>query len=698
MNQIIQYFEASKPAAIAVTWVELLMFVAWICLLVWQILRIRNTQKGFEQLEHVVPELERAVLGRELGEAPEGARRSFDTATSHVGDVSNIAREHLWTLFSIGYQDLDLDASELIRKSDEQVCLLDSPLRNTIGIFVVLGLLGTLFSVADAITLLSGGGKTDVHQFLRELSGAFAPSLTGVLISIVCALSYAWLQIARNRMRVVLRERTVRDWAPRLRPPVTRRLQEASQRTLDAAGDVVRFANDIRRRTKSWKIAVKASTASAQTIASAMGAMSLSLIEARTTAQAILGDMNGKLEGLNQALGEWRTIGAQIVEFREASARAQEQQAQVASRIEQHSDRLATATQELKQENSAALSRLNEAVAGLGAPVQSAADRIEGIAVVFARESHQAVAGLAAPLQATTEHLETISSDFSAGCTKIASSLAEQLERTAESLNADHRAGWAKVEASVQDRINILVKSASDLASVFTASIESLGQLHRGELAEVKAYFGTLSAELQLRATDIVSDLSNLGEPFRAAAERVSDSATHAERMLTGATVRLETAAGAATADVTDLARYIRESAAQRPSVDGPGPGAVVQRELLSAITSLKDAVDKLQRYTQPTTSSTTPGPDASDAKRSNPGAAAESWPEQTVPKTPSGAQSGAAAPDGGSAPKMVVEEPPIDNTTHGWWRLRWLFRGSRRSGPGGVDDRESDRLNLDGK
>jgi len=525
----------------------------------WQWIRVVRARRGFGKVGSFIGDLEKAVLERASDDAnPEKVRPSFDEVLGLHGISPGVVYDHLWTMFSVGYRDADIDIGELIRKSEEDVCGWDSSLRNIIGIFVILGLLGTLFSVADAIRLLSAEAKPDLHLFIGTLSGAFAPSLTGVLLSIVTAVGYGGVLRLRTRLRVQLRGWTIREWAPRLRPPLTRRLQEASERTLKAAGDVVEFAKDIRDRTEEWKIAVESSRTSARVIAGAMAAMSTSLQTARSTAETAMTEMNSKLDGLNKALGEWQSIGPHMIQLKDATLLAQAKQVALATQIERHSNRIASTTEQLRDNTSAGLAELRTAVTGLGTPLQAAADRIEGVAARFAADLKVTTEELNKPFNVTATKLEGIASDFADACMRTINTISSTIVEAASGFRTDNAGGWTTIEGRVSAATDRLVKSSADMSVAFNKSIDALRDAHAGELTAVKKHFETLSEQLQRNAEGVMNDLRNLGEPFRQSADKVSNAASSAATMITTASVRLEDASRKANRDIADVASYIR--------------------------------------------------------------------------------------------------------------------------------------------
>jgi len=622
---------------------EWLLFALWFLAFVWQAWRIYQAKREFDAATAAIPGLEAAVMSRkdERGD-PELVRPEFERALEQSGVSLPTVRDHLWALFSCGYRDADMDTGELIRKSDEQVCRWEASLRSTVGIFVIVGLLGTLLNIAATIQFLAhsppakdASGKSEIVQhFLAQLSGAFTPSLWGVLLSIVCAVLYSWLLFFRSGWRVRLRELTFREWAPRLRPPVTRRLQDLSQRTYESAHRVVEFATEIDENSAGWSQAVLESRESAEKIAAAMSAMNASVDAARKTSEDALTEMGTKLQGLNTALGEWQTIGQKIVEF-------EERQTETVGRIEVHIAALAKAT-----------SGLDTAVSTLNAPVQEAAEKIERIALTFSSDVKTLAADLLGPVEEAVSSIVATAGHFGALCEQLLT----EFERAIWSGAALQQSGWKEVVASVEqaggklvtltshgwahtdtaltdastkareerkvleERLVLaaagieglnralstrvseilegaatklegkndsgwkavleLVKAASEVMAVenrtatekFIQDVAALKQAHGDEVGAVK----TCLTRLQESANEMVRDVKALGPSFEESATKVANETTAGVQRLTTVTLGLKEAADRlAHKDLENAIRTLSASISRPPAVGirPPEPG-----------------------------------------------------------------------------------------------------------------------------
>jgi hypothetical protein len=406
----LEYFWPEKPAARFVVEIELILAAAWLVILLWHVARICRAFAITQKLDAFTPELATEVIT-----CPPD-RLSFEEAervfTAHISSTQISRRHpvavHLQAILTSGYCDSALEVPELVRKTEEEVCRLDGFLRSTIGLFIILGLFGTLFSVADAILMLTSAQRPEIKDFLTELKGAFAPSLLGVAISILWVILQATVAYPlRSRFRVRLRERTVCVWITRLRPSTSQRITEAARHTLDAAGKVVAFAAEIEENSERWSRAVGSSSEAATTIAAAMGEMNAAVGSSRTVVETTLSELERKLQGFSTALGEWNSIRDRIAEFQAAVTQFQQHQAETENRIRDIAIYLASTTGEIHSGLKQSLNELQSATASLFVPVSAAADKLTDIGAGFTTTSAGLLDGLKTELASQISTLQS---------------------------------------------------------------------------------------------------------------------------------------------------------------------------------------------------------------------------------------------------------------------------------------------------
>jgi len=181
---------------------------------------------------------------------------------------------HIKAIFVTGWKGSRLEISELIKHTTSRLLRSNSFLRALLALFIVLGLLGTLFGLADSLSALSSGlspalAKQDLQKSnadLRDVLGilfihlksAFAPSIWGVFLTILGVSFFSlYLKLVCTPLKESLEDVTLNIWIPRLIPTSPQRLIERSEqqmhRSLDAVEKVVDFAQDIQSEAGDLK-------------------------------------------------------------------------------------------------------------------------------------------------------------------------------------------------------------------------------------------------------------------------------------------------------------------------------------------------------------------------------------------------------------------------------------------------------------
>lgn len=129
-------------------------------------------------------------------------------------------------------------------------------LQSLLNLFVVIGLLGTLFGLAESLPRIQAQNR-DLTPLLSGLRSAFAPSIWGVAASIVCGIALAGYRLLLlDPLLADLRRKTT-AWIDALAKRTQTQVETAAQNTLDAAQDVVRFAAEIRDDSAHLKTVVE---------------------------------------------------------------------------------------------------------------------------------------------------------------------------------------------------------------------------------------------------------------------------------------------------------------------------------------------------------------------------------------------------------------------------------------------------------
>lgn len=163
--------------------------------------------------------------------------------------------EHLKTIYDAGVKSSRLDADLLVENTINRIFPGTDFLRTRISIFLVVGILGTLFGLASSISefhyiqdMMSGTDSDELTNaltnFFPTLKGAFEPSIYGISFTIIFVILYSVLvQEKINKFKEKLTITTIRIWLPKLYPTDFQR----GDKSIHKLNAVITNANGINR-------------------------------------------------------------------------------------------------------------------------------------------------------------------------------------------------------------------------------------------------------------------------------------------------------------------------------------------------------------------------------------------------------------------------------------------------------------------
>lgn len=220
-------------------------FLYWLIELIRYWRWLWTEQKQIENKQNVQPlvtarqERDRGSEDNDQKADPENAFSEFCNESS-LNKRSPIAK-HLKAIFLAGWDETRLEVSELISHTSSELFKRNSLFRSVLAVFIVIGLLGTLFGLADSLTGLSPALKETVANdtstdnsermiqalgiLLEGIKGALAPSIFGIFFTILGVILYgAYLQFACHPIKAVLERLTLTVWVPQLYPTTSQKL------------------------------------------------------------------------------------------------------------------------------------------------------------------------------------------------------------------------------------------------------------------------------------------------------------------------------------------------------------------------------------------------------------------------------------------------------------------------------------------
>ena len=173
-------------------------------------------------------------------------QKSFEDFAVKHGKNSNTEAifDHLNTMWTAKSKGKSFDTEILVDKTTEKIFAGTDTIKAMISLFLVCGILGTLFGLAislehfDPSKFLTGqtsGNTQEFSNLFTKLKSAFAPSINGVIFTILFVLGYTYciqekcVNALNQRLTII----TIKKWIPVLFPSES----EESVREINAAID-----------------------------------------------------------------------------------------------------------------------------------------------------------------------------------------------------------------------------------------------------------------------------------------------------------------------------------------------------------------------------------------------------------------------------------------------------------------------------
>lgn len=242
-----QFLIPDNPVALGVLGFLALLFIAWLLFLIWEWFRLRRNKKGIRDSEavgvlenvlkqqialrrtkaSVVDITQKGLTEKQEESSVDVALEDFFT-TAGIRSGSTI-RGHIRAIFEAGWNNSQLQIEPLIKNTARRLFSRNGLLRSILSLFIIVGLLGTLFGLAHSLTELlplmpDGTQLTNtvaaqgLGKILTRLRGAFAPSIWGVGLTIIGVLLFSFYLKSCQSVVDELERLTLTVWVPRLYP------------------------------------------------------------------------------------------------------------------------------------------------------------------------------------------------------------------------------------------------------------------------------------------------------------------------------------------------------------------------------------------------------------------------------------------------------------------------------------------------
>jgi ABC-type transporter Mla subunit MlaD len=271
--KVLEYLTPENQIALWILYTLLGLFGLWLVLLLLNLVRHLKDLREIESCRNVSDLTNNITAAMSVSSTREiEDEQVFRTFQQERGlrQQGPVAR-HLRSIFWAGCNESQLDLRGLLKNTTDELLRSAGLQRSLLSIFIILGLLGTLFGLADTLasldTLLEGTTQLNndaLGQSLRGLLGtlksAFAPSIWGVSLTIIGVLLLAfYFRIVALPLIGSLERLTLTVWAPELIPTTSQKLlanlqltERQMQRSFEAARQVAQFAEGINEKTGAF--------------------------------------------------------------------------------------------------------------------------------------------------------------------------------------------------------------------------------------------------------------------------------------------------------------------------------------------------------------------------------------------------------------------------------------------------------------
>ena len=262
---MLEYLFPENLIAFGIICVLIGFFSVWLIGLIryWRWLRAERKQiennQNIQRLVSAQQERDRAREDNDQKVDPENTFSEFCEENS-LNRRSPITK-HLKAIFVAGWDESRLESSELINHTASELFKWNNLFRSMLAVFIVIGLLGTLFGLADSLTGLSLPLRESVasestrenneegaanqpstedskkmtqalSELLDKMKGALAPSIWGIIFTIIGVILYGmYLQLACHPVKSILERSTLTVWIPKLYPTTSQKLIQTLQQS-----------------------------------------------------------------------------------------------------------------------------------------------------------------------------------------------------------------------------------------------------------------------------------------------------------------------------------------------------------------------------------------------------------------------------------------------------------------------------------
>ena len=503
--------------------------------------------------------------------------------------------KHLKAIFLAGWTESRLEVGELINHTTSNLFRWNSLFRSVLAVFIVLGLLGTLFGLTDSLTELSPALKESavnetstensermtqaLSVLMDKIKGAFAPSIWGIIFTVLGVLLYGiYLQIACHPVKSILERLTLTVWVPQLYPTTSQKLNQTLQQSesqmqkgFETAAQFSESVKKVHDNIGEFNESLTQVSAITQPLSDSVVQINKAASDISTAADVLNTGFTESLDkfskefasSVNHLTGFQDEIRNLHQQFQEASNQKLDQQTQ---KLEQQNQNLATTLEVLKNYErlyvdscqqiddtlQEFLNKTNEANANIEVTNREFLERINATNREWITEIQVQLKTELAIIQPTLkEELKTLSDELTSNLKEVQGTLNEGLKALTNQLNffqlpIERTAN--QIEGIIESFTGIMETVVNDLQSEFQKQNETIK-------AQNENYAKQLSGVKNLNER-VENLLTQLDESSKNQKDAVNELSTNVSGLTTDIK-NLDSAINTFTSDSGDLSQSI---------------------------------------------------------------------------------------------------------------------------------------------
>ena len=556
-----EYLFPKNPIAFGIIAFLIGFFSVWCVGLIryWRWLRSERKQtENNQDIQSLVAARQKRDLERENSDSKTYAEDVFHKFCEErsAGERSPIIK-HLQVIFLAGLEESRLEVGELINHTTANLFKWNSLFRSVLAVFIVIGLLGTLFGLAESLTKLSPALKTSIVNeattqqneesspngnttknsermtqalsgLLDKMKGALAPSIWGIIFTIAGVILYSfYLQYACHPIKSTLERLTLTVWVPQLYPTSSQTLTQTLQQSesqmrqgFETAAHFSEAVGTVQSNISEFNESLTQARAITQPLSDSVTQINNAASDISTAADVLNTSFS---ENLDRFSGEFSSSVRHLTGFQD-EIRDLHQQFQNA------------ANEKLSQFQEAANQKLNQQIEMLNRQHQNLTTTVEALKNserLYVDSCQQIDNTLQEFLQKTTEtstHIETTNRQFLKEINQKTAEASAHIETTnkqfLEGINTRNREWLAEIQTQLK----------TDLAIIQPTLKEELKTLSDQLTIDLNGVQGTLDEKL----TALTNQLNFFQAPIERAADQMEGVIGSFTRIMEGIVTNLQ--------------------------------------------------------------------------------------------------------------------------------------------------------------